>query len=76
MATFIIFLISIYHLNRHCQISGCHHLMKELFLLLRNFRSKIIQDTEKIDTHTETLGFSFFGKGWEECREGRENRKG
>ena len=45
-------------------------------MLLRNFRSKIIQDTEKIDTHTETLGFSFFGKGWEECREGRENRKG
>lgn len=65
MATFIISLISIYHLNRHCQISGCHHLMKELFLLLRNFRSKIIQDTDREDRHTQRdTRLFFFGKGW------------
>lgn len=39
--------------------------MKELFLLLRNFRSKIIQDTDREDRHTQRdTRLFFFGKGW------------
>lgn len=53
MATFIIFFIPTNYLNRRFQISGCHRLMKELFLLLRNFHSKIIHDTDRGDRHTE-----------------------
>lgn len=53
MAMFIIFFIPIYHLNRHFQISRCHHLMKELFLLLRNFPSKIIRDPDRGERHME-----------------------
>lgn len=63
MATFIIFFIPIYQFAIKIGISRFHHLMKELFLILRNFHSKIIHDTGRGDRHTQRHYVLFFAGG-------------